>query len=133
MSKKQKVAGAPALDPTLPKVSLELAGETWQLCFDYAALAIAERKLAEAGHPVNMLMAMNLAALGAEKLPYMFFAGLVRNHPDVDFDAVSAMVTMDSFPAVYAAVVRAYLESCPSLKDKTGEKKDSDPIEEPAR
>jgi hypothetical protein len=129
MSKKLKVAGAVALDPTLPKVSLELAGETWQLCFDYAALAIAEQKLADAGEVVNMLLVMDIRYLGASRLPIVFFASLVRCHPEVTLAKVRSLVTMESFSAVYDAVVQAYLESCPSLKEK---KKAVDPIEEPA-
>jgi len=129
MSKKVKVAGAPALDPTLPKVSLELAGETWQLCFDYAALAIAERKLAEAGEVVNMLLVMDIRNLGASRLPIVFFASLVRCHPEITLEKVRSMVTMESFSAVYDAVVDAYVASCPSLKEK---KKDADPTGEPA-
>ncbi|MGC1783480.1 MAG: hypothetical protein WA708_13235, partial [Acidobacteriaceae bacterium] len=124
-------AGAPALDPTLPKVSLELGGETWHLCYDYAALAIAERKLARAGQFVNMLKAVNLSLLGADRLPYMFFAGLVRSHPEITFAQASALVTMDTMDRVYEAVVDAYLASCPSLKPKE-KKKDGDPTEEPA-
>ncbi|MGC1784451.1 MAG: hypothetical protein WA708_18145, partial [Acidobacteriaceae bacterium] len=87
--KKLEVAGAPALDPTLPKVSLELGGETWHLCYDYAALAIAERKLRAAGQVVNMLLAMNVFDLDAEKLPHVFFAGLVRSHPEMTIGKVN--------------------------------------------
>jgi hypothetical protein len=129
MSKKLKVTGAPALDPTLPKVSLELAGETWQLCFDYAALAIAERKLAEAGEVVNMLLVMDIRYLGASRLPILFFASLVRCHPDITLAKVRSLCTMETFSVIYDGVVEAYLESCPSLKEK---KKDADPTVEPA-
>ena len=129
MSKKVKVAGAPALDPTLPKVSLELAGETWQLCFDYAALAIAEQKLRAAGHDVNMLIAMNMRELGAVKLPAVFFAGLVRHHPEITWEKAESLLTLETYETIYCAVVQAYIASCPSLKEK---KKDADPIGEPA-
>lgn len=126
---KLKVPGVPALDPTLPKVSLELAGETWQLCFDYAALAIAEEKLAEQGEVVNMLLVADVRYIGAQRLPVLFFAALIRCHPDITLEKVRSMVTMETFSAVYDAVVEAYLQSCPSLR---GDKKKKDPIEEPA-
>jgi len=131
MSKKVKVAGAPALDPTLPKVSLELAGETWQLCFDYAALAIAEQKLAEAGRLINMLVVMDMRELGAERLPFAFFAALVRCHPEITFEKAAGMVTLETAGQIYTKVVDAYVASCPSLS-KLKDEKTADPTVEPA-
>lgn len=128
MSKTLKVAGVPAVDPTLPKVSLTLNGREWHLCFDYAALALAERKLAEAGTPVNMLIAMDMRDLNITRLPFVLFAALLREHPEITFKEIGALVTMDSLPRIYIAIVDAYLASCPVFKE---EKKSSDPIEEP--
>lgn len=105
MSKKTKVAGTPGLDPTLPNVSIEIGGETYHLCFDYAALATAERKLSDEGIRVNMLASFDL---NAERLPYVFYAGLLKAHPDITFAQASAFISLRSYIDIFLRVKEAF-------------------------
>jgi hypothetical protein len=121
MSKKTKVAGNPALDATLPDVSIELGGETYHLCFDYAALSVAERKLSNAGIKVNLLEALELQSIGAERLPIVFFASLIKAQPSITFEEVKALVTMKTFLPIFQAVVDAFVAS---MAEPSGETAD---------
>jgi hypothetical protein len=119
MSKRNKVAGNPALDATLPDVSIELAGETYHLCFDYAALSLAERKLSAAGIKVNLLEAMG--SIGAEKLPFLFYAGLIKAHPSISFEEAKALITMKTLTSIYGAVVNAFVASMAEPKEEAAD------------
>ena len=110
MSKK-KVAGNPALDATLPYVVLELDGESYRLAFDYAALSVAERKLADIGVQVNMLDALDLRSIGAERLPIVLYASLVKAQPDMTFEDVKHLVTMRTYALIFEKVVEAFVAS----------------------
>jgi hypothetical protein len=131
MSKKTKVAGNPALDATLPDVSIEIKGETYHLCFDYAALSIAERKLSDVGIKVNMLEALDLRGIGAERLPIVFFAALVKAQPDITYEEASALITMKNYADIFSKVVEAFVASM--AEPKTAEEtKAENPTVEPA-
>lgn len=128
MSKKTKIAGNPAHDPTLPDVSIELGGHTYHLAFTYGALALAERKLSEAGQKVNLLEALDLRSIGAERLPVVLYASLITGHPDITFAEASALITMRNYADIFAKVVEAFVASMsePKVEDT------ANPIMEPA-
>lgn len=120
----------PPVDPTLPNTELEIGGTTYRLLFDFAALGIAERKLAESGEHVNMLMAMDISRLGAQRLAIVFFASLVRMQPEMSFAQARALIDIQTFPAIYQKVVDAYVEACvPKRKDE--KKKDEKDVDAP--
>lgn len=125
MSKKTTtIVGDPAIDPTMPDVTITLKGETYHLCFTYGALAIAERKLSDAGQRVNLLQAIDL---NAERLPYAFYASLVTAHPDMTFEDASKLLTMKSYPEIYSGVIDAFTASMAEPEDKA-----QNPTVEPA-
>jgi hypothetical protein len=128
VSKKNKVAGNPAHDASLPNVSLDLKGETYHLGFDYAALSVAERKLNDAGHRVNLLEAMDLRSIGAERLPIVFFASLLKGQPSMTFEEASSLVTMRTYAAIFEKVVEAYVASMTEAKPADAEDR---PTQEP--
>jgi hypothetical protein len=152
VSKKTKVAGNPALDCTLPDVSIELDGTTYHLCFDYASLAIAERKLNDSlvlawrklndalplderkpfdqGTKVNMLASLDLTQMGAERLPSLFYAALVKGQPEITFAQASSLITMRTFADVFAKVAEAFVGSM--SEPKAEEQTTQNPTLEPA-
>jgi hypothetical protein len=150
MSKKTRIAVNPAHDPTLPDVSITLDGQVYRLCFDYGSLAIAERKLNDSlvlawrklndalplderkpfdqGTKVNMLASLDLSQMGAERLPVLFYAALVKGHPGITFGEASALITMHTFADVFSKVAEAFVASM----SEVGDKKSEDPTMEPA-
>lgn len=126
MSKKHRVAGNPSLDATLPYVALELNGESYRLAFDYAALSLAERKLADIGMQVNMLNALDLRSIGAERLPIVFYAALVKAHPEMTYEDAKALVSMRTYSAIFEKVVEAFIDSMKEEKGQT----DANPLTE---
>ena len=131
MSKKTKVAGNPALDPTLPDVKITIKGETYSLCFDYAALAIAERKLSDAGIKVNMLSQLDLRDISAERLPILFFAALVKGHPNTSYEDAKSLITIKNFADIFSKVVEAFVASMAEPATDEG-KQGENPTTEPA-
>ena len=131
MSKKHRVAGNPAFDPTLPDVSIVLKGETFHLAFDYGALATAERKLSDVGVKCNLLEALDLRSIGAERLPIVFFASLVKAHPSMTYEKASSLITMKNYADIFAKVVEAFVASMAEPKP-VGEIQAGNPMTEPA-
>lgn len=129
MSKKSK-SPAPALDATLPDVSLDLSGQTYHLVFTYAALSIAERKLKASGVSVNILQALDFREVGAEKLPILFFASLLHAQPDTTFEDAQALVTMKTFAPIFEKTVEAYVASMSDATEAAAEAPE-DPTPEP--
>lgn len=129
MSKKSnKIADNPALDPTLPDVSITLKGKPYSLCFTYGALALAERKLSDEGQKCNLLEALDLRNLGADRLPIVFFASLITAHPSITLAEVTGLITMKNFPDIFSKVVEAFVASMSEPKSED----ESNPIPEPA-
>jgi hypothetical protein len=147
MSKKNRVATNPAVDPTLPDVSIEIAGVQYHLVFTYGALAMAERKLSDAAlrtaaakaeadpdgprdlvQRINLLEALDLRSIGAERLPLVFYASLITGHPGISPAEAAGLITMRNYADVFAKVVEAFVASMAEPGDKTSQ----DPILEPA-
>jgi hypothetical protein len=106
-----KVTKNPAVDPTLPKVPLRLGAETYYLCFDFAAFAIAEAKLREAGISVNLLHALDLSAMNAERVVPLLYAALIPHKRDITPEAVAKLVTFRNLGAIFEAIGKAYEQS----------------------
>ena len=109
---------AAAIDPTLPKVEVELGGKKYFLCFTFAALAQAETKLRELGTRVNLLKALNLEDLHAEQVVPVLFAAMLTHQPDIDPVTVAKLVTFKSLPNIFPAIMDAYVASLADPADK---------------
>jgi hypothetical protein len=88
------------------------------------ALSIAERKLSDQGIKCNLLEALDLRSIGAERLPLVFFAALVKAQPSITYEQAKALVTMKTFGEIFTAVVDAFVAS---MAEPTAEKTPSDP------
>lgn len=118
-------ASPPVHGATPKDVTVTLAGKEYHLRFDFRALEVAEMKLAAEGYNVNMLTMINPETVGANRLPFLFFASLVTEHPEITFAIAKPLITFRTAMAVQGAVMDAYIEGM--NKDKK-----PDPTPEPA-
>lgn len=123
-----KVAKNPAIDPTLPKVPVKLGGETYYLCFSFAAIATAEAKLREQGIKVNLLHALDLSSMDAARVVPLLYATLITHQPDITPEAVAKLVTMRNLGAIFEGIGKAYTESL--AEPEPGEKHPNEPQSE---
>jgi hypothetical protein len=108
---RRKIAGTIA-DATLPKTPIEIAGVTYQLCFDLGALAEAETainaELIAAGRDdlVNLLFALPAQNLANTRI---VFAAAVRTfQPELTFDAARNLIQLPDLYAVALKVREAW-------------------------
>ena len=107
---KRKIAGT-AADPTLPKTPIEIDGETYHVCFEYAALAEAEHAFELEGHEVNLLWALPNPTMYNTGV---LFAAAVRTfHPELGFDGARALVNMGNVYAIVVALRDAWNKALP--------------------
>lgn len=117
---KEPVHGATPKD-----VTVTLAGTKYHLRFNFRALEVAEMKLAAEGYNVNMLTMINPETVGANRLPFLFFASLVTLQPKIKYATVKPLCTFRAAMAIQGAVMDAYIAGM--NKDK-----EPDPTPEPA-
>lgn len=108
---KSKVANVPGVDPTLPRVPVELNGETYFLVFTFGALAIAASELRKLGVEVNLLHSLDLSTFDADKVIPLLYAALITHQRDITLEKVTKLVTLHNLGSVFAAIVKAYTES----------------------
>lgn len=109
--KKAKVAGNPAEDMTLPDASVEIHGQTYHLCFDYAALSSAKRDLRSQGVEINILAALVRQDVDIDTIPALFFAAARKAHPELKYQQVVDMCTLSTSVIMGGAILNAYAES----------------------
>jgi hypothetical protein len=117
-SKKLKVAGLPGTDPTLPRVELVVNGESYFLAFTFRALALAQKHLRLIGYDCNLLQALDLRYMDAEKFIPLLYAGLLMHQPAIEIDAVADLVTLDNYGEIYQKIVDAYVASVAKPSDE---------------
>lgn len=120
MKKKIKVAGVPGLDPTMPLVEIELAGEKYFLAFSFGAMTIAQKRLREIGYECNLLQALDLRYMDAEKFIPLLYSAMIIHQPEIAIDKVADLVTLDNFGQIFSKLVEAYAASIakPTPEDK---------------
>lgn len=100
------------VDPTLPKVPLELDGKKYFLVFDFNAVVIAESLTG-----LNLLNALDLRNLSASSTRALLYAALLKVQPDLTLEAVGNLITeagrKGEVNKIPKALVKAYLESQP--------------------
>lgn len=118
----KKIAGVPGVDPTLPRVPIELGGENYFLVFTFKALAIGAAELRKQGVVVNLLHSLDLTSLDADRVAPLLFAAMITHQPDIKIEKVQELITLHNLGRVFEAIAQAYTDSMaePSAdKDET--------------
>ena len=108
MSKTLRIAGNPELDPTLPKVEIKLGKDTYFLCFNFGAFAIAQKHLRDNGVECNLLHALDLSSMDALRLVPLLYAALLTHQPKITLDKVASLVTMRNLGMIFEGIAQAY-------------------------
>jgi len=119
-----KVAKNPVVDPTLPKVTITLGGVEYHLCFTFGAFATAAAKLRQAGITCNLLHALDLSNMDADRVVPLLYAALITHHPSIAPEEVAKLVTFRNLGSIFEGIAKAYGESL-------AEPESSDPKLEP--
>jgi hypothetical protein len=124
-----QVAPAPVHGATPEDVSIYLGGKDYHLLFNFAALETAEVGLAKAGIHLSMLLLVDMRGLGAQRLPFLFFAALVTKHPEITFAEAKALITLRTALPIHNAVCDAY--NAGMVDPAAAKEKEPDPTPEP--
>ena len=108
---RKKISGKPAVDPTLPDVSVEINGKVYRLAYTFAALALAQAKLKTVNGTINVFRAVMFTDVDPIDLCVLFYAGLQANHPDLTYDEACELITLQNYGDVFKACYKAYTES----------------------
>src|ERR1700730_3720240 len=108
MSKAEKIAGNPEIDPTLPKLDINLGKEGVFLCFTFGALALAQKNLRSIGVDCNLLHALDLSGLDASQLVPLLYAALISHQPKISIDKVVSLVTIKNLGMIFDGIAHAY-------------------------
>lgn len=119
MAKKREIAGT-VNDPTLPKTPVVIGGTTYNLCFTFGALAMAEHTINTAlrgsgsKEQVNLMEA--LSELGMYNVCVLFAAGVHQFHPQLGFEEARRLVDFSNYHAVAQAVIDGFAAAMPALE-----------------
>lgn len=103
-----KVAKIPALDPTLPDVKLTLGDTTYNLCFTFAALRLAEVELKKMGEPVNIFHAFDFDNMDAGKMVSLLYAAVVTDKPEIQLESIPKLITLRDVAKIKQALFDAF-------------------------
>ena len=106
------VAGTPA-DPTVRYVPLKLGGTTYQLCFDFDAIARAEEMTG-----MELLFGVNWSRINAKRMRAMLVACMLKAHPDITPEKLTRHITHKNLFAINEALVAAWVNSTPDADDE---------------
>jgi hypothetical protein len=95
-------------DPMISEVALEIGGERFSLCFDFAALATAKAKLREYGVTINLLHALNFSEMDVDTVPALFFAATQRHQPDLSWEHAQQLVNLRTVSSIFNGLAAAY-------------------------
>ena len=109
--KKKKVPISPAVatdsaEPDLSRIPVEIDGKTYDLCFEFAELAKAERFFRSQGHKLSLLVA--LPELSLESVREVFPCAARTFQPDLTWEQAQALVTLESVYPIATAIVQAW-------------------------
>jgi hypothetical protein len=111
VAKSLKISEHPEHDSIIPGIDIKLGKANYKLAFTFAALSIAQRSLREAGVNCNLLKALDLTNLDAEKLVPLLYAGLITHQPKIQLEAVATLVTFRNLGSIFDGIVKAYSAS----------------------
>lgn len=99
---------AATADPTIPAVELQIGKDRYYLAFTFRALAIAQKSLRDVGVQCNLLHALDLSNLDAEKLVSLLFAALITHQPKITPEQVADLVTFRNMGLIFEKLAEAY-------------------------
>lgn len=102
MAKKLPVS----VDPTLPKVTAEVNGVKYSLCFDFGAICIAEEATG-----LNLLRALDFQNLSAGTFRALLYAALLKAQPETTLESAGALINLKTAPLLMSALGKAYTDS----------------------
>jgi hypothetical protein len=108
MRKNQPGGSSEFSDPTLPETYVDIDGEKFRLCFDFAALAQAKRKLQEQGVEINILHSLNFYTLDVDTLAAIFYAAAHRFHPKMEWSKAQKLTNLRTGAAIIEGLAAAY-------------------------
>jgi hypothetical protein len=108
----ETVAGTPA-DPTVRYVPLELGGTTYQLCFDFDAIAKAEEMTG-----MSLLFGVDWSHVGVTRMRAMLVACMLKAHPDIKPERLTRFITHKNTAKIQAALIEAWVNSTPDADDE---------------
>lgn len=92
--------------PVVKFHTVELNGDLFRLAFDFNAIATAE---SIAG--VNLLQVLDLQGMSALQYRAMFYAALIKAHPDMTLANAGALVTLATMGRITDAMMEAWRAS----------------------
>jgi hypothetical protein len=92
-----------------PARELEIAGERFRIAFDYEAIARAEDLTDQ-----PLLTGLSLKQIKTPKINFvraMFFAALLREHPEMTYQRAAALVAKDTLSQIWVEIVGAWMDA----------------------
>lgn len=103
MAKKHTIANTP-LDPTVAKTEITLNGKKFYLAYDFNALAVSESLTG-----LNMLSAIDMRNLDAQKLRALLYAALLKFQPEMTLEMAGCLMPpVTGFSALAKALAETY-------------------------
>jgi hypothetical protein len=103
------VAGQPGLDPLLPSVCLRVGGKDRHLCYDFNAIAQAEKLTS-----INLLAArVNFHDLSAGQMRGLLWAALITEDPAITLEQVGKLIHLGNMRMINLALAETWLQSVP--------------------
>jgi hypothetical protein len=101
-------------DPLVEFATLRIDGESYNLVYDFNAIAEAE-KLAQCNllHGIASLLASGATAM---QLRGLLYAAMRKAHPKMTIDKAGELIRIDTMPDIYEALGEAYRNSMPEAK-----------------
>lgn len=122
---KKNIAGT-AADPTVRFTPLTLNGQTYQLAYDFEAIAQAEELTG-----LSLLVGVNWSQIGVRQIRAMLYASLLKAQPKITLDDLTPLLTVRNIAPIERALAAAWVESTPDpeKKDEPGAEPANEPNE----
>ena len=101
-------------DPTIQFTGLKLGSKTYQLCFDFDAIARAEEIT---GMP--LMAGVDFSAVGVKRLRAMLFASALKAQPEVTLQEFTRFINPVNVPKIERALVAAWIASVKEEEEQT--------------
>lgn len=107
-----------AADPTVHFAELKLGRKTYQLAFDFDAIARAEKMTG-----MSLLAGVEWANVGVERVRAMLFASAQMAHPQVTLEEFTPFIRPRYIGRIEAALVKAWMasQSDPETEEENSE------------
>ncbi len=114
------------IDPTLTRTEVKRGKNTFYLCFTFKALALAQKNLRSIGVECNLLHALDMTSMDAERLVPLLYAALLTHQPKITVDQVWELVTFRNLGLIFEGLAAAWQAS---LAEPSEEETKADPTE----